>query len=99
MIFSRSLLLIATFQLLIPVSLLSQPKKEKADLIVSGGTVVTMDGARAVYDDGAVVVKGDTIVAVGPRNELEAKYLVSQTIDAKGALVLPGFINGHTHVP
>ena len=58
-----------------------------------------MDGARAVYDDGVVVVKGDTIVAVGPRNELEAKYLVSQTIDAKGALVLPGFINGHTHVP
>jgi 5-methylthioadenosine/S-adenosylhomocysteine deaminase len=99
MIFSRSLLLIATFQLLIPASLLSQPKKERADLIVSGGTVVTMDGARAVYDDGAVVVKDDTIVAVGPRNELEAKYSVSQTIDAKGALVLPGFINGHTHVP
>jgi 5-methylthioadenosine/S-adenosylhomocysteine deaminase len=99
MIFSRSLLLIATFQLLIPASLLSQPKKERADLIVSGGTVVTMDGARAVYADGAVVVKDDTIVAVGPRNELQAKYLVSQTIDAKGALVLPGFINGHTHVP
>jgi 5-methylthioadenosine/S-adenosylhomocysteine deaminase len=99
MIFSRSLLLIATFQLLITASLLSQPKKERADLIVSGGTVVTMDGARAVYDDGAVVVKGDTIVAVGPRNELEATYLASQTIDAKGALVLPGFINGHTHVP
>src|SRR5580700_8269238 len=99
MIFSRSLLLIATFQLLTPASLLSQPKKERADLIVSGGTVVTMDGARAVYDDGAVVVKDDTIVAVGPRNELEAKYLVSQTIDAKGALVLPGIINGHTHVP
>lgn len=58
-----------------------------------------MDGARAVYDDGAVVVKGDAIVAVGPRNELEAKYLASQTIDAKSALVLPGFINGHTHVP
>jgi 5-methylthioadenosine/S-adenosylhomocysteine deaminase len=58
-----------------------------------------MDGARVVYDDGAVVVKGDAIVAVGPRNELEAKYLASQTIDAKGALVLPGFINGHTHVP
>src|SRR5580693_7109299 len=99
MIFSRSLLLIATFQLLIPASLLSQPKEERADLIVSGGTVVTMDGARAVYDDGAVAVKDDTIVAVGPRSELEATYLATQTIDAKGKLVLPGFINGHTHVP
>ena len=45
------------------------------------------------------LVKGDTIVAVGPRSELEAKYSASQTIDAKGKLVLPGFINGHTHVP
>src|SRR6201997_4632760 len=99
MTFCRSLLLLATFQLLIPASLLSQPKKGRADLIVTGGTVVTMDGARAVYDDGAVVVQGDAIVAGGPRNQLEAKYLASQTIDAKGALVLPGFINGHTHVP
>jgi 5-methylthioadenosine/S-adenosylhomocysteine deaminase len=99
MIFSRSLLLVAAFQLLIPASLLSQPKEERADLIVSGGTVVTMDGARAVYDDGAVAVKDDTIVAVGPRSELEATYLATQTIDAKGKLVLPGFINGHTHVP
>src|SRR5580692_9112962 len=96
MTFRRSLLLALTLQ--IPALLWSQAT-QRADLIVSGGTVVTMDGARAVYDDGAVVVKGDTIVAVGPRNELEAKYLVSQTIDAKGALVLPGFINGHTHVP
>jgi 5-methylthioadenosine/S-adenosylhomocysteine deaminase len=44
-------------------------------------------------------VKGDTIVAVGPRNELEAKYVASQTVDARGKLLLPGFINGHTHVP
>jgi 5-methylthioadenosine/S-adenosylhomocysteine deaminase len=58
-----------------------------------------MDGTRAIYDDGVVVVKGDTIIAVGPRRELEAKYQASQTIDAKGKLVLPGFINGHTHVP
>jgi len=67
--------------------------------MVTGGMVVTMDGARAIYDDGAVAVKGDTIVAVGPRSQLEAKYLASQTINAKGKLVLPGFINGHTHVP
>src|SRR5229473_1125309 len=43
--------------------------------------------------------KVDPIVAVGPRSELEARYAAAQTIDAKGKLVLPGFINGHTHVP
>jgi 5-methylthioadenosine/S-adenosylhomocysteine deaminase len=100
MIGSRSLpmVFVLHFLFLYPTSLLSQTQ-EKADLMVTGGPVVTMDAARAIYDDGAVVVKGDTIVAVGPRRELELKYLSAQTIDAKGKLVLPGFINGHTHVP
>src|SRR5438034_1189844 len=99
MTFCRSLPLLLTLQFLFPVSLSSQAIRQKADLIIAGGTVITMDGARTIYDDGAVVVRGDTIVAVGPRAEVEAKYASSQTIDARGKLVLPGFINGHTHVP
>src|ERR1700694_4168677 len=95
----RSLTFVLAFQFLVLTSLWSQATKEKADLIVTSGTVVTMDGARAIYDDGIIVVKGDTIVAVGPRRELEGKYLASETVNAKGGLVLPGFINGHTHVP
>jgi 5-methylthioadenosine/S-adenosylhomocysteine deaminase len=90
------------FTLTVPIlcALLSaQTHKEKADLLISGGTVVTMDASRAILEDGAVAVKGDTIVAVGPRNELEARYAAKQTINARGGLVLPGFINGHTHVP
>src|SRR5712692_3638903 len=98
MTFCQSLVLVLTFQFLLPACLLSQTTKDKADLILTGGTVVTMDGVRAILDDGAVVVKGDTIIAVGPRIELEARYASSDTIDAKGKLVLPGFINGHTHV-
>src|SRR6266851_290098 len=95
----RSRALVLAFQFFLFSSLWSQATKEKADLIVTSGTVVTMDGARAIYDDGIIVVKGDTIVAVGPRRELEGKYLASETVNAKGGLVLPGFINGHTHVP
>jgi len=67
--------------------------------MVTGGTVITMDRARTIHDDGAVVVKGDAIIAVGPRAEIEARYQARQTINAIGKLVLPGFINGHTHVP
>jgi len=92
-------LLFCVFPLLFTGSLLSQSSKEKVDLIVSGGTVVTMNEARTIQDDGAIAVKGDSIVAVGPRSELESMYQATQTIDAKGKLVLPGFINGHTHVP
>lgn len=77
----------------------AQAAKEKADLIVSGGIVVTMDGKRSIYDNGAVVIKGDSIIAAGPRAELETKYAASQVINAKDKLIVPGFINGHTHVP
>src|SRR5882724_8429070 len=84
----------------ISLALCSQESRpQKVDLIVTHGLLVTMNGTRAVYDDGAVAIKGDVIVAVGPQSEVEAKYLAAQTIDAKGKLVLPGFINGHTHVP
>ncbi|HKQ52744.1 MAG TPA: amidohydrolase, partial [Pyrinomonadaceae bacterium] len=71
-----------------------------ADLIISGGTVVTMDASRRVLEDGAVAVKGGRIVAVGPRAEVEAKYSSArERVDARGKVVIPGLINGHTHVP
>jgi 5-methylthioadenosine/S-adenosylhomocysteine deaminase len=73
--------------------------KQRVDLIVNGGLVVTMDGTRTIYDDGTIAVTGNSIVSVGPRGEMEAKYASSETIDARGKLVMPGFINGHTHVP
>ena len=73
--------------------------KQDVDLIVSGGIVVTMDGARQILHDGSIAIKGDAIVAVGPRAEIEGRYMCAQVIDARGRLVLPGFINGHTHVP
>src|ERR1700676_5657519 len=99
MTFRRSATFILTFQCLFSAFLASQTHRVRADLLVAGGTVVTMDASRTILDDGAVAVKGDTIIAVGPRNALEAKYDAAQTIDAQGKLVLPGFINGPTHVP
>jgi len=74
-------------------------QKESADLIVTGGIVVTMNGARAVYQDGSVAIRGDSIVAAGPRAEIESRYRAPEVVDAEHHLVLPGFINGHTHVP
>jgi 5-methylthioadenosine/S-adenosylhomocysteine deaminase len=92
-----ALILIAPVAMLISVAIAQE--KQSVDLIVSGGIVVTMDSARAIYQDGSVAVRGDSIVAVGPRAEIEARYQSAQVIDAQRHLVLPGFINGHTHVP
>ena len=71
--------------------------KEKADLIVTNGVVVTMDPARRVIENGAVAIRGDSILAAGPSETISAEYDAAKTIDARGALILPGLINAHAH--
>lgn len=68
-----------------------------ADLLVTGGTVVTMDGERRVVEDGAVAVANGAIAAVGPSAELEGRFPGARRIDAAGHLVLPGLVNAHVH--
>jgi 5-methylthioadenosine/S-adenosylhomocysteine deaminase len=94
----RALQILLAAVVLLCSALLGQ-EKQVVDMIVSGGIVVTMDSGRAIVQDGSVAVKGDAIVAVGPRAEIESRYASAQVIDGRGKLVLPGFINGHTHVP
>ena len=69
------------------------------DLLVKGGTVVTMDAERRIIENGEIAVRGDSIVAVGPSPLFPKGVSAKETIDARGKLVLPGFVNGHTHVP
>ena len=75
------------------------PAAERVDLIIRGGTVVTMDGSSRVIDDGAVAITQDRIVAVGTSSEISARYSAARTINAAGKIVMPGLINTHTHVP
>jgi 5-methylthioadenosine/S-adenosylhomocysteine deaminase len=78
----------------------AQPQRLRhVDLIVSGGTVVTMDASRRVIEDGAIAVAGGRIVAVGKRSDIARQYAAREVIDARGRAVIPGLINGHTHVP
>jgi 5-methylthioadenosine/S-adenosylhomocysteine deaminase len=72
---------------------------ERVDLLVGGGKLLTMDASRRLIEDGAVAIADDTIRAVGTRAELESKYKADKFIDARGALILPGLINGHAHAP
>src|SRR5579862_4927500 len=94
---SRMRKVILCFASICWTGLFSFAQQQNVDLIVSRGIVVTMDGTRAIFQDGAVAVRGDSIIAVGPRAEIESRFKASQVIDARGGLVLPGFINGHTH--
>jgi 5-methylthioadenosine/S-adenosylhomocysteine deaminase len=97
----RALRATITFFLVISLNLtaFARQGKRTVELIVSGGIIVTMDGARRVIEDGAVAIEGGRIAAVGARAEVEAKYTARETIDARGKAVIPGLINAHTHVP
>lgn len=72
---------------------------ERVDLLVLGGTIVTMDSARQVIVDGGIAIKNGRIVAVGPQTQIERNYTARQRINATGKLITPGLINGHTHIP
>jgi 5-methylthioadenosine/S-adenosylhomocysteine deaminase len=72
---------------------------ETADLLLTGGTVVTMDAAWTVIPAGAVAVRGAAIVAVGSAAELADRFTARETIDCTGCAIIPGLINGHAHVP
>ena len=72
---------------------------ERADLIVRGGTVVTMDGSSRVIENGAVAIRSDRILAVGTLAEISRQYTATRTLDAAGKVIMPGLINTHTHVP
>ncbi|HMA18955.1 MAG TPA: amidohydrolase family protein [Thermoanaerobaculia bacterium] len=72
---------------------------DRVDLLVLGGTVLTVDAADNVIEDGAVAVSGGAITAVGPRRRIESRFRARRTLDARGRLVLPGFVNAHTHAP
>jgi len=67
---SLVIFLIACF--LAPATL-AQQRRTRVDLMVRGGTIVTMDGTRRVIEDGALVTSGGRIKAIGPRAEIEAK--------------------------
>jgi 5-methylthioadenosine/S-adenosylhomocysteine deaminase len=70
---------------------------DRADLLVLGGTVLTVDAHDTVIADGAVAIRDGAIVEVGPRSKLERRFRARRSIDARGRLVLPGLVNAHTH--
>ncbi|MEO8126615.1 MAG: amidohydrolase family protein [Bryobacteraceae bacterium] len=72
---------------------------EPADTIVSARYVVTMDAQRRVIENGAVAIRGERIVEVGTRADIDRKYHAKNRIDEPTSLVAPGLINTHTHAP
>jgi 5-methylthioadenosine/S-adenosylhomocysteine deaminase len=76
-----------------------QPARRNVSLIVTGGTVVTVDGSGRVLTPGAVAIDGRDIAAVDTVDAIAQRFTAPETIDATGQVVMPGLINTHTHAP
>ncbi len=70
---------------------------DRIDLIIAGDTVVTMDAAGTIIEDGAVAVDDGVIVAIGTATEITANYSAKQTLAGENRVVMPGLVNGHSH--
>ncbi|MDQ5986889.1 MAG: 5-methylthioadenosine/S-adenosylhomocysteine deaminase [Syntrophus sp. SKADARSKE-3] len=68
-----------------------------ADILITGGTILTVDEGNTKLVDGALAIEGDRIIALGEKNEILSNYTAADTIDATDAIIMPGLINSHTH--
>src|ERR1035437_1182277 len=68
-------------------------------LTLSGGPQRGLDlGQLHIIPNGAVLWRGETIAAVGPPPELRSAYPDEPALDAGGRVVMPGFVDPHTHL-
>ncbi len=70
-----------------------------ADLILTNGVVVTMNASGDLFARGAVAIRGQDIVAVGPADDILAGWEATEVVDCDGAAIVPGLVNAHAHVP
>ena len=66
--------------------------------LLGNGRLVTRDDANPYLDNGCVAIEGNLIKEVGETAALKAKYPEAEFIDAKGGVIMPGFINAHNHI-
>ena len=71
------------------------------DILIKNATVIPVRPADAVLKEHSILVREGRIAALGPYEEITGKFSTGDAvvIDGSGKLVLPGFINGHTHLP
>jgi len=72
---------------------------QNIDTLLVNGLLVTMDDQRTIHPAGAVAIKDDHIVAVGPTDQLKETYRAKTVLDCTDCIISPGLVNAHTRVP
>lgn len=86
----------STFAVLVALFSAGSFAVQPVDLLITGGTVLTMNEKDQVIEHGVVAIKDNKIIAVGS-SELSKNYQAAKVLDVDGDIVMPGLINTHTH--
>ena len=73
-------------------------QKEKVDIILYNGAVLTINDSDEIIDDGAIAINGSRIVGLGKSEDIKKKYEARKEIDANRGVIMPGLVNTHTHL-
>ncbi|KAH9618590.1 hypothetical protein KSS87_019831 [Heliosperma pusillum] len=70
----------------------------KSRIILYNAMIVTMDAQSRVYENGAVVIESDVIIAIGQSDVILGQFSGSHHLhDLRGHVLLPGLVNTHVH--
>ncbi|WP_375178752.1 putative aminohydrolase SsnA [Enterococcus rotai] len=67
-------------------------------LLIGNGRLITRDKEGTFFENGCVAIEGQKIKAVGATTDLRKEFPKAEFIDAKGGVIMPGFINMHNHI-
>lgn len=70
---------------------------QRADLILTGQYLLTMNREQQVIEQGGVAISGDTILEVGEADALLSRYSPARVLHEPHGLIMPGLVNVHTH--
>ena len=69
----------------------------EVDLLLLGGTAITVDADRRVIRDAGIAIKGEEILFVGKAREASEQFIARKNIDCKNKVLIPGLIDTHLH--
>lgn len=67
-------------------------------MIIGNGVLIANDSTNTFLEDGAVLIQGDEVKALGTTAELKQAHPEEEFFDAQGKIIMPAFINAHTHI-
>lgn len=70
---------------------------QEVDIIITGGKALLLNAKNTHLENAAIAINASDIVAIGHSEQIAKQYRAKKTINAKDSLIMPGFVNCHTH--